>query len=403
MSFGNQNVGTTSATAAVKLTNTGTVPLNISSIAVTGANAGDFAQTNNCPGSLASNASCTITTTFTPTATGSRSASVTFTDNAADSPENEALSGTGTSPGSGTYFSDGFEGGNFNKWTLQNSDSTGTASVETSVVNSGAYATSLTNTSGQYVYLYTALPGGAQSQTFTRFYFRFSSLASGTMLALARNANGGNVWEMDYNGNRHGLDIYFWNSSGNTFSVFSAQNVFSANTWYSIEVQDSQITSGHGEVWLNGTSIGVVNTDLSTTLPYARLMLFDSAAGTMYIDDVKVADSYNGQVLPSPAVSLNPGSLNFGNQVVGTTSAPQTVTLKNIGNAPLSISNIALSGTNAGDFAQTNNCPSSLNNGASCTVSVTFTPSVTGTRSASVTFTDNAPDSPQNLGTQRYR
>ncbi|HLJ33130.1 MAG TPA: N,N-dimethylformamidase beta subunit family domain-containing protein [Ktedonobacteraceae bacterium] len=397
VSFGNQNVGTTSATAAVKLTNTGTVPLTISSIAVTGTNAGDFAQTNNCPGSLAANASCTITTTFTPTATGSRSANVTFTDNAADSPENEALSGTGTSPGSGTYFNDGFEGGNFSKWTLQNSDSTGTASVETSVVNSGAYAASLTNTSGQYVYLYTALPGGAQSQTFTRFYFRFSSLASGTMLALARNANGGNVWEMDYDGNRHGLDVYFWNSSGNTFSVFSAQNVFSANTWYSIEVQDSEITSGHGEVWLNGTSIGVVNTDLSTTLPYARLMLFDSAAGTMYIDDVKVADSYNGQVSPAPAVSLNPGSLSFGNQVVGTTSAPQTVTLKNSGNAPLNISNIALSGTNAGDFAQTNNCPSTLNNGASCTISVTFTPGATGTKSASVTFTDNAPDSPQNL------
>ncbi|MEO8972891.1 MAG: N,N-dimethylformamidase beta subunit family domain-containing protein [Ktedonobacteraceae bacterium] len=397
VSFGNQNVGTTSATATVKLTNTGTVPLIISSIAVTGTNAGDFAQTNNCPGSLASNVSCTITTTFTPTATGSRSANVTFTDNAADSPENAALSGTGTSPGSGTYFSDGFEGGNLSKWTLQNSDSTGTASVETSVVNSGAYAASFTNVSGQYVYLYTALPGGAQSQTFTRFYFRFSSLAGGTMLALARNANGGNVWEMDYDGNRHGLDVYFWNSSGSTFSVFSAQNVFSANTWYSIEVQDSEITSGQGEVWLNGTSIGVVNTDLSTTLPYARLMLFDSAAGTAYIDDVKVADSYNGQVSPAPAVSLKPTSLSFGNQVVGTTSDPQTVTLTNSGNAALSISNIALSGTNAGDFAQTNNCPSTLNNGASCTITVTFTPGATGTRSASVTLTDNAPDSPQNI------
>jgi len=396
VSFGNQNVGTTSATAAVVLTDTGTVSLNISNIGFTGTNAGDFAQTNNCPSSLAANASCTINVTFTPGATGSRSANLTLTDNAADSPQNVSLSGTGTTPGSGTYFNDGFESVNFSKWTLPNGDSTGTASIQSSVVNSGNYAASFTNASGQYVYLYTALPGGAQSQTFTRFYFRFSSLASGTMLALARNANNGNVWEIDYDGNRHGLDVYFWNSSGTLFGVFSAQNVLSANTWYSIEVQDSQITSGHGEVWLNGTSIGHVDTDLSTTLPYARLMLFDSAAGTAYFDDVIVSNSYNGQIAPSPTAYLSPGSLSFGNQIVGTTSAAKTMTLTNRGTASLSISSIALSGTNSTDFAQTNNCPGTLAISASCTISVTFTPSATGNRSASVTLTDNAVDSPQN-------
>lgn len=397
VSFGNQNVGTTSANAAVTLTNTGTVPLNITSIAFTGTHAGDFAQTNNCPGSLAANANCTINTNFTPGATGARSANLTFTDNAADSPENLEVSGIGTTPGSGTYFNDGFESGDFSQWTLRNSDSTGTAAVETSVVNSGAYAASLTNASGQYVYLYTALPGGPQPQTFTRFYFQYSSLAGGTMLALARNANGGNVWEMDYDGNRHGLDVYFWNSSGKTYSVISAQNVFSPNTWYSLEVQDSEITSGHGEVWINGTSIGTVNTDLSTTTPYDRLMLYDSAAGTAYFDDVKVADSYNGQLAPSPTVNLNPRNVSFGKQVVGTTSASQTVTVKNTGTAALNISNIALTGTNAGDYAQTNNCPSTITIGASCTFTVTFSPSATGTRAAAITLTDNAVDSPQNI------
>jgi hypothetical protein len=281
---------------------------------------------------------------------------------------------------------------------LPNSDSSGTATVETTTVNSGTHAVALNNTSGQYVYLYTALPSGAQSQTFTRFYFRYgSNVTSGTQLALARNANGGNVWELDFNANRHGLDLYFWNGANTTFSVFSANNVLSANTWYSIEVQDTQSSAGHGEMWLNGTSVGSVDADLSTTTPYARLMLYNSAPGTMYIDDVKVANTYNGTISPSAGVSLNPGSVSFGNQNTGTTSSAHTVTLTNSGTLALSISSIALSGTNASDFAQTNNCPASLSAGASCTINVTFTPGALGTRSASLTVTDNAAGSPQSV------
>jgi len=71
--------------------------LSLSSIALTGANPGDFAQTNTCGTSVAAGASCTISVTFDPTASGSRSASVSFTDNANGSPQSLGLSGTGTS------------------------------------------------------------------------------------------------------------------------------------------------------------------------------------------------------------------------------------------------------------------------------------------------------------------
>src|SRR5439155_23219900 len=92
----------------------------------------------------------------------------------------------------------------------------------------------------------------------------------------------------------------------------------------------------------------------------------------------------------SPAASLSPTSLTFGNQNVATTSAAQTVTLSNSGTAALSITSVAATGTNAGDFAQSNTCGSSVNAGASCTISVTFKPTATGTRAASVAVTDNA-------------
>ena len=100
------------------------------------------------------------------------------------------------------------------------------------------------------------------------------------------------------------------------------------------------------------------------------------------------------------AVTLTPTSLAFGSQTTGTTSAAQTSTLRNSGNAPLLISSVGISGANAGDFAQTNTCPVSpatLAANATCTISVTFAPSATGSRSASVTISDNATGAPHSV------
>jgi hypothetical protein len=160
------------------------------------------------------------------------------------------------------------------------------------VVNSGSNALALTNASGQYSYVYTALPSGPQAQTFTRFYFRFASnVTNGTQLAIGRNSNGGNAFEIDFNAGRHGLDVYIWNGSGGVYSIFSPNNALSPDTWYSIELQDYQTSTGHAQAWINGASIGSVDADLSTASPYARLMLFDSAPGAIYIDDVRVSNT----------------------------------------------------------------------------------------------------------------
>src|SRR5205814_1015617 len=97
----------------------------------------------------------------------------------------------------------------------------------------------------------------------------------------------------------------------------------------------------------------------------------------------------------SPTVSLSPTSLTFASQTVSSTSAAQAVALENGTTSPINISSIAFTGTNSGDFAQTNNCGSSLAAGASCSIDVTFTPTAVGTRSATLTVTDNASNSPQ--------
>jgi hypothetical protein len=95
--------------------------------------------------------------------------------------------------------------------------------------------------------------------------------------------------------------------------------------------------------------------------------------------------------IPAPAVSLSPTTLTFAKQTVGTTSAAKTVTLTNTGNATLNITSISASG----DFAQTNNCGSSVVAGAGCVIQVTFTPTRQGGRTGTVTVTDNAANSPQ--------
>ena len=79
------------------------------------------------------------------------------------------------------------------------------------------------------------------------------------------------------------------------------------------------------------------------------------------------------------------------------TSTAQTVTLSNTGNAALSITSLALTGTNASDFAQSNTCGSSLAAGAKCTIAVMFTPSVAGTEAASLSIADNSSGSPQTV------
>lgn len=98
-----------------------------------------------------------------------------------------------------------------------------------------------------------------------------------------------------------------------------------------------------------------------------------------------------------PKVSLSPASLSFGNQIVGTASSAKTVTLSNTGSATLSILSIWLTGANTSDFAITTTCGASLAANASCTVSLVFSPAATGSRAASLVFTDSVASSPQTV------
>ena len=105
VSFGNQNVNTTSKPAIVTLTNIGDATLNISAAGISISPSGDFVQTNNCGSSVLAGKSCTINVTFTPVDTGVRTASLQITDNdddATNAQQTVSLTGSGLSTIPGT-------------------------------------------------------------------------------------------------------------------------------------------------------------------------------------------------------------------------------------------------------------------------------------------------------------
>jgi hypothetical protein len=101
----------------------------------------------------------------------------------------------------------------------------------------------------------------------------------------------------------------------------------------------------------------------------------------------------------APAVTFTPTSLTFAAQAIGSTSAAQTVTVANTGTAPLFINSAATRGTNALDFTEVNDGCSGLTlaAGTSCSVSINFSPTASGTRSGTLIVTDNAANSPQTV------
>jgi hypothetical protein len=317
LTFSSQTVGTTSAAQSVTVSNTGTATVTFAGFTVSGTNAGDFsvplptAGTMCSPsGTLAGGASCTINVLFTPSASGTRTATLNIADNALGSPQPVALTGTGAG-GTGT---------------ISISPTSLTFASQTLGTTSAAQAVTVSNI------------GGA-ALTFT------SIVTSGDF-------------------------------AGATLAQCPSIAVEAAPCVFSITFTPTATGARTGTITF---------TDNATRSPQIVTLTGTGTGGTA-------------------TVTVTPSSLAYASQAVGTTSGAESVTVSNTGSTAVNFAGFSISGANSSDFALasgagagTCNPSGSLAATASCTISVTFTPTAMGARAATLSIADNATGSPQSV------
>ncbi|MFN0301957.1 MAG: choice-of-anchor D domain-containing protein [Burkholderiales bacterium] len=119
----------------------------------------------------------------------------------------------------------------------------------------------------------------------------------------------------------------------------------------------------------------------------AQLVLSSNASGA----PISISITGNGTTLVAPATELSVTSLALGNEIVGSPTAAQPVTVTNVGSATMNITSITAS---PADFTYQSACGASIAAGASCTLPVTFTPTAAGARSGTLSIATDAPGSP---------
>ncbi len=415
LAFGTQNVGTTSAAQTVTLSNTGSAALSISSIAVTGTNSGDFAETDNCGTSVTAGTNCTINVTFTPAANGTRTAALAISDNASGSPQTVSLTGTGVTPSAPSLVQ------------VQNNMSTTTTAFTSFSVNvttrSGDLLVAFCRESSNGTDNFTVADSAGQTWTQTSGGYKNES-STGPRIGMFYVANSAAVTSVTVNFTTAGgvvkPGIMVFEISGAAISAVAdgavnggtaaSTTTSKSGSLTTTSANDILIfgtdTSGDETGWTsgagytipnNGVTIGASGSNVRMAMQYAV-----APSAQVYATGLTYTKSnWNGNIFAAfkaatlPPASLAPSSLTFANQTLGTASAVQAIALINGTNSSLTISSIAITGTNSGDFTQTNNCGTTLAPGASCSLDVTFVPSIAGTENATLTVADSAANSPQ--------
>ncbi|MGH9537614.1 MAG: choice-of-anchor D domain-containing protein, partial [Terriglobales bacterium] len=412
LAFANQSVGTTSAARPVTLSNTGSAALTINGISITGTNSTSFAQNNNCGTSVAAGASCTVNVTFTPSAASALTATLSVADNAAGSPHTAALTGTGIA---------GAPAASLSPTSLAFGNqvvNTASAAKTVTLTNTGTAALTITgysfagtnSTSFSQTHTCGAMLAAGANCSISVSFTPSTTGAVSASLAVADNAAGSPqtvaltgtgtaaapAVSLSPTSEAFGNQVVNTTSAARTVTLTNTGTAALTIAGYSFtgtNPADFAQTHTCGATLAAGANctISVTFTPSATGARSARLSIADNAAGSPQ------TVTLTGTGAGTPVVSLSPTSLAFGNQAVNTASAAKVVTLTNTGSGTLTITGYSFAGTNPTNFSQTHTCGSTLVAAASCTISVRFTPSATGPRSASLSITDNAAGSPQTV------
>lgn len=389
LDFGTVALGQ-SGIQTVTVSNTGNAPTGLG----TPSASGDFRVTSNtCGTNIAPGDTCRITIAFVPSLDGSRSGTMTLADDATS--HVAALTGIGKGSASVTFAPVSLSFGN----TAVNNTS---ATQIVTFTNSGTAAATLVmpTVSGDY---------------------RIASNTCGSSLAIGASCSIGIVFAPPVAGTHSGI-----------------LSLADADALHSVSLQG---TGTAGLLTVSPTSIAFYDTTLNTTTAVRNMVLTNSGNGSLSLGSVTVTDDFavsnncNGVSLagggtctlsvtfmpksmgahmgvlsiPSDSngvvgsvstfavtgngkgvfnITLMPTAVDFGTQLVGSTSAVTNVTVSNTGTSSGALSSISVSG---GDFSvQANTCGTSLAAQVGCTVSLVFKPTASGGRTGVLTIVSDA-------------
>jgi hypothetical protein len=401
VAFGSVNVGGSSQ-RVVTISNTGS---GAATAMVYGGAPIGYSRTHNCPASLPAGGNCTMTVTFSPTAAQSYNGNISITGGGGIS-VSVALSGTGTGAAAP------------NVGASPGSLSFGTITVGAS---SGGQTVTLTNTGGASA---TGMTYGAAPAGFSRTTTCTATIAAGasctitvTFSPTAAQAYSGSI---AVTGSGTNLSI----GLSGTGSATAAPNVNSSASLLSfgnVTVGQTSATqtitvTNNGTAAANDMAYPAAPAKFNKSGTCAGATLAPSASCTIvfsYSPTAVMADNATytftggGKSFPialsgagvtgtPTAGQLSmPSTLSMPATTVGTSSAPQAVTISNLGTSAVTVTSITSS--NSGEFAVGGSTCTTVSAGGGCTFNVTFTPATAGARSASITIVSSGTGSPQSI------
>jgi hypothetical protein len=414
-------IGATSPAQIVTVSNTGTLPLNFTSIGITslGVPSTNFALVDSVSACHAApvpvGGSCTISITFTATSNTPVQAILSISDNAPGSPHVATLTGGVPAPQAvltpATLAFPSTTVGTTSAAQIITLSNPGTATLNISTITfSGSGSFSESNNCG------ATLAAGANC-TFSYTFTPTSTGPATATVSVADNATG-SPQIATITGTGTALP------PSTPLAVLSPATLAFPSTTVGATATAQTITlSNPGNATLNISGITVTGAKTAfaeTTTCGATLaaganctfsVTFTPASAGSFAASISVADNAAGSpqtvaltgtgtaAVSAPQVVFTPATLAFSSTTVGATSAAQTITLSNSGNATLNIASggITVTGTSPADFAETNTCGITLAAGANCTISVTFKPASAVSFAASISVADNASGSPQTV------
>ena len=399
LDFGTVAVGQTSAIQTVTLTNNQSMALAIKAITASG----NYSQSNNCTATLAPGASCNISADFTPMVKGTIAGAISISTDAPLAAQPIGLTGVGSgtsTPG------------------ISLSPSSLDFGLQEAGTTSATRTVTLTNTSSNSSVTITSVSASAGYASTDTCAGKLIA-ANGTCTISVTFQPQANLVPISYPG---AITVVDSDATGAQIAGLSGSGV--------APVSPSTSTLDFGTIVLNTTSIpktvtftnvnnvaetltptiyspfAIGNNSCTNSLAPGGKCTVDvtfgpSGAGTR--NGVMTGDFSSGGFLTPQVVNLsacvtevvrNPQSLNFGAVAMGKTSDSETVT---ISGGVINFSGITLAGTNAAEFAISNNSCSSTLNGGTCAVELTFTPTASGVRTASMQIADDKNCSPQTV------